>query len=38
MYRASCPVACPHTPCPKAPSGVCQPNDPTNPQSRGTCQ
>jgi hypothetical protein len=37
-YEASCPQACPATPCPKAPSGICKPVDPQNPSSRGVCQ
>ncbi len=37
-YEKSCPQACPATPCAKAPSFNCKPNDPQNPQSRGTCQ
>lgn len=37
-YEAQCPQACPATPCPKVPSGICKPIDPQNPSSRGTCQ
>ena len=37
-YEKQCPQACPATPCAKAPSFNCKPNDPMNPSSRGTCQ
>jgi hypothetical protein len=37
-YLASCPVACPHTPCPVEPSGDCVSPDPSDPSGMGACQ
>jgi len=37
QFKASCNVACPATPCARAPSFDCKPLDPQNPQSRGQC-
>jgi hypothetical protein len=36
-YLASCPVACPDTPCPVEPSGNCLSSDPSS-NAMGTCQ
>lgn len=38
QLKASCPQACPATPCRKAPSGICTSVDPQNPSARGVCQ
>jgi hypothetical protein len=37
-YKANCPSACSGAPCARAPSGICDPTNPNDPQSRGICR
>ena len=37
-YKSNCPSACSGAPCVHAPSGICDPSNPNDPQSRGICR